>query len=270
MSPGAPRWFDKLLAGMVPDTSEGVDRRLRGYLAFVFILFVPTTMIFAVVDWTKGERLTSVLVGGIALILLSSVPGLRRVEDVRGLYRVVLSSAAVLLTAVLYVGGGGGYALLWYYAFPAGFYYVFGAREGSVWAVGLLIPGAAILLTPLGVEYPPALAERFVVTYALVGALALGLQRARDAAYAGLVQEKGRLEEALAEVRTLSELLPMCAWCGKVRNDQGYWSRIEEFLKDQTGTVVSHGVCEDCAGKLEAEMDQRDRASSPGLPERTG
>jgi len=176
----------------------------------------------------------------------------------------VLGSGIVLLTGIVYLGGGGGYAILWYYVFPAGFYYVFGALEGTIWIVALLAPAVALLFTDLGAAYPPGLAARIVITYVLLSALALGLQRARDTLYGELALEKARVDEALAQVRTLSELLPMCAWCRKVRNDEGYWSRIEEFLKVQTGTMVSHGVCEDCAGKLDAELHAEDPSPSSG------
>lgn len=60
------------------------------------------------------------------------------------------------------------------------------------------------------------------------------------------------LQAALAEVRTLSDLLPMCAWCGQVRDDAGYWQKLEAYLHDRTGTAVSHGICPSCAAKLEA------------------
>jgi PAS domain S-box-containing protein len=58
-----------------------------------------------------------------------------------------------------------------------------------------------------------------------------------------LVQE---LRESLAHVRTLSGLVPICMHCHKVRNDQGFWDRIEEYLADHTGAEVSHGLCPEC------------------------
>jgi hypothetical protein len=43
--------------------------------------------------------------------------------------------------------------------------------------------------------------------------------------------------------------VPICAWCRKVRNDQGYWGVIEEFLRDHSEAEISHGVCPDCMEK---------------------
>ncbi|GMV05126.1 MAG: hypothetical protein AMXMBFR53_14050 [Gemmatimonadota bacterium] len=264
MTRGPASLIERAFGRFIPEQSAGLDRQLRVYLGFVFVLFVPTSMVFGMVDWHRGDRLTGALALTISFVLISSLATLRHARDIRWGYRTVLGVAAVLLTVVVYVGGAGGYALLWYYAFPAGFYYVFGAREGSVWTAGLMAPATAIVLSDLGSAYPPELAGRFVVTYGLVAALALGLQRARDTAFGGLAGEKQRLEDALAQVRTLSEMLPMCAWCGKVRDDAGYWSRIEEYLRDRTGTQVSHGLCDECAARLVADGDVGSEGTASG------
>jgi PAS domain S-box-containing protein len=54
------------------------------------------------------------------------------------------------------------------------------------------------------------------------------------------------LREALARVRTLSGLLPICMYCKKVRTDEGYWDRIESYIAEHTDARPSHGMCPDC------------------------
>jgi YesN/AraC family two-component response regulator len=54
------------------------------------------------------------------------------------------------------------------------------------------------------------------------------------------------LKTALAKVQTLSGLLPICGWCKKIRNDEGYWQQIEAYISQHTDAVFSHGVCPDC------------------------
>ena len=58
------------------------------------------------------------------------------------------------------------------------------------------------------------------------------------------------LQHALQQVKTLSGLLPVCMFCKKVRNDQGYWARIEQYLAEHADVEVSHGVCPDCGQKF--------------------
>jgi len=61
------------------------------------------------------------------------------------------------------------------------------------------------------------------------------------------------LHEALAHVKQLSGFLPICAWCKKIRNDQGYWQQIEEYITDHSDAAFSHGICQDCKTKLSPE-----------------
>jgi PAS domain S-box-containing protein len=58
-----------------------------------------------------------------------------------------------------------------------------------------------------------------------------------------------KLTEALAKVKTLSGLLPVCAWCKNVRNDEGYWQRIEAYVAEHSDARFTHGMCPDCMAK---------------------
>jgi multisubunit Na+/H+ antiporter MnhF subunit len=63
-----------------------------------------------------------------------------------------------------------------------------------------------------------------------------------------------RLDQALANVKTLSGLLPICASCKRIRDDRGYWSQIESYLKRHTEADFSHGLCPDCVSRLYPEL----------------
>ncbi len=62
-----------------------------------------------------------------------------------------------------------------------------------------------------------------------------------------LVQE---LQNALAEVRTLSGLLPICASCKKIRDDRGYWTQLEGYIQAHSDAKFTHGICPDCMKEL--------------------
>jgi len=62
-----------------------------------------------------------------------------------------------------------------------------------------------------------------------------------------------QVEEALENVRRLHQLLPICMYCKKIRNDSQYWQEIEYYLHEQAGTDFSHGICPDCLGQLNIE-----------------
>jgi PAS domain S-box-containing protein len=57
------------------------------------------------------------------------------------------------------------------------------------------------------------------------------------------------LQEAVARIRTLSGLLPMCAWCKKIRDDKGYWKKVEMYIQEHSDASFTHGICPDCLKK---------------------
>lgn len=71
-----------------------------------------------------------------------------------------------------------------------------------------------------------------------------------------------QLNKLLAEVKTLSGMLPICASCKKIRDDKGYWNQIESYLKEHSDMVFSHGICPDCVRKLYPEIVQKESSSS--------
>ena len=69
-----------------------------------------------------------------------------------------------------------------------------------------------------------------------------------------LLQE---LRAALAEVKTLREILPICSYCRKIRNDQNYWDTVENYISQHTNSRFSHSVCPDCyKNELEPEIER--------------
>jgi len=64
-----------------------------------------------------------------------------------------------------------------------------------------------------------------------------------------------QLGAALQEVRILQDLLPMCSWCRKVRNDQEYWCSLDDYLNKHSEVELSHSICPECQEKMTAEWD---------------
>lgn len=63
------------------------------------------------------------------------------------------------------------------------------------------------------------------------------------------------LQNALAEVKTLSGLLPICSHCKKIRDDKGYWNQIEGYIQEHSDAKFSHGICRECATKHYPDLD---------------
>jgi hypothetical protein len=71
------------------------------------------------------------------------------------------------------------------------------------------------------------------------------------------------LTTALADVKTLSGLLPICSSCKKIRDDSGYWRTLERYISDHSEAQFSHGLCDDCLHKLYPELEP----GEPGITE---
>jgi PAS domain S-box-containing protein len=61
------------------------------------------------------------------------------------------------------------------------------------------------------------------------------------------------LREAFAKIKILTGLLPMCAWCKKVRDDKGYWKKVETYVQEHSDASFTHGICPDCLKKVDPE-----------------
>lgn len=84
-----------------------------------------------------------------------------------------------------------------------------------------------------------------------LGVLIFGLHRYR--VWRLLVRErmlKAYVTEAMAKIKVLNGLIPICASCKKIRDDKGYWNQLEEYINEHSEATFSHGVCPDCAEKL--------------------
>ena len=99
---------------------------------------------------------------------------------------------------------------------------------------------------------PPKVRElnqAIVIARARFGDL-LRLRRTNDM----LQRRTAELEEALAKIKTLHGLIPICASCKKIRSDKGYWQQLEEYLAEHSEADFTHGFCPECLEKMEMEV----------------
>jgi DNA-binding response OmpR family regulator len=65
-----------------------------------------------------------------------------------------------------------------------------------------------------------------------------------------LRKREKELEQALEEIKTLNGILPICSYCKQIRNDEGYWQQVEEYISEHSEAMFSHGVCPTCYKKV--------------------
>ena len=101
--------------------------------------------------------------------------------------------------------------------------------------------------------------ERIITILTLVGVFLSGII-AFTASYRVLkaekilLNEKDKLQKALDEIKTLRGIIPICSHCKQLRDDEGIWKRIEEYMYEHSEASFSHGICPDCMRKYYPEV----------------
>lgn len=246
MAPGSALGF--LLSG----TALLLQLRLtRGAMAAAYALAATVHFIAATafVGFFYGVRSLSTLGASTAISLpavigfmLLSVATLLARPD-QGFMRVLLGrGAGGLVTRTLLPSIFLGFFLL-------GWIPIIGERRGQ------LEPrfGVAVMVM-LGVVVATLILVRLASQLCRVDDARRGAQEELEALNASLerkvAERTALLEHALAEVKQLSGLIPMCAWCKRVRDDRDYWQDVEAYIAARTRVEFTHGICPTCADAL--------------------
>lgn len=71
-----------------------------------------------------------------------------------------------------------------------------------------------------------------------------------------LGERVAELQDALTKVKQLNGLLPICAYCKRIRTDQDYWEQVEHYVAEHSEAQFSHGICPTCFDTVNAELDR--------------
>lgn len=110
-----------------------------------------------------------------------------------------------------------------------------------------------------GVDYITKPFKPLIVKQRIVTQLALKQQRDL------LAKNNQELQEALAKIKVLSGIIPICMMCKKIRNDQGYWKQLEVYISEHSDALFSHGLCHECGEK---QLKEFEAFSAPREPVR--
>jgi hypothetical protein len=222
----------------------------------------------------SGHPVQAVILNGLAVIF--SVAGLVSVTFFHrtrpAAHAIILGIYTALIGPGVFTGGIDSSALVWLIFVPFVAALTAGLRASFVWSVVTMLSVIIlfVLKQAVMIDYtvrPSGSIERFVDLGCAIVAMTIAIwanetikkrmvdQLAVEVAERSRSQEELRLrnqdlERALADIKQLSGMLPICASCKKIRNDKGYWEGIEAFLRDHSDVQFSHGICPECAERL--------------------
>ena len=241
-----------------PDTSIE-DRSRRGYFALCLMIVIPALAGYSFIDLGRGrleEASTTLVLTAVMVGVLFLMPRLRQVW---GIFRVTYLLAAGLALYTTANGGSDGLAFIYFYTTPLIVFFLFGGREGVLWVGTIFVALLLLFFGGISSYAPdPGLSFRFMITFGIVSVLGFGLETSRHRSYQKLLAEKTSLEDALTHAKTLSGLLPICASCKSVRDDRGYWSQIETYVRQRSEVDFSPGLCPECCARPTTPVPPRE------------
>lgn len=260
--------------------SSDMEERFRSdYLAedlktatFLALIYIFSTVVFLCIDWGLNAPTLLILIVPRSVILLSSAALVLRLR--------------YPITPLLFDR----WLLGWFSLNLLMELYVHSTRVASetavasilfVWVLTLLVPmrfsyqaGAATVATfafmGLIIRQKPEPSSLAAILISLMLALAIGLvcsrrlHRARRQSFAAHLLERETgvlLEAALAQLKTLEGILPICSACKKIREDDGAWVGLDDYVSDHSAARFSHGMCPDCMARLYPNYSPQSRKS---------
>ncbi len=261
--------------GETATSEEGIRYQ---FFTVLILLGLPTLLGFGVVHMRRGDLIPSLW----DLVLICGGASGWIYYRLTGRWRVVFRANFILLLGLFFylllTGGEGGSRSLFMLTLPLIVMLNLGRREGLIWAaVCILLSTSAMLAAsevPWVYDYSVGFKLRFLTVLIFSSALAVWYETSRQNYREGMAEKHRRLEgeieerkrverdreriiqklqAALAEVKALSGLIPICANCHSIRDDTGYWNRLEKFIQDRSDARFSHDICPECVAKLDPE-----------------
>lgn len=247
-------------------SSDNLEQnRRRTFFILASSIGMLLIMVFSIIDYLEGDVLEFVIDILMAVILIFSAVGIFKFNSDRLVYCIGLN---LLNLAILYnvsIGAGGMIALFWLYPLPLIIFFFLERTEAVVSVILFFCIAIILLVYPslfVTFDYGLDMGFRFLLSLLFITIIAYGLESSRyrfsillKRSNSKLISQKENLEVALSKIKTLSGMLPICSHCKKIRDDKGYWSQVESYIREHTDAEFSHGICPECMKKHYPEYD---------------
>jgi hypothetical protein len=240
------------------------ERRVRSFLLLFLSLLTLACILVGLFNILYGtQRNYDIVIWLGALLGILSLLAMHFFDDITGISYLGFAFTLAIMAYQVAVGNGQGAAYLWFYFYPLAAFFLFGCRGGLLWVAASWLIAVSLLFFDWGLyTYPFSVSLRFMISYSFVAILSYGLESSRHHYYQQLLTEKLAVEQALQQVKSLQNLLPMCVSCKKIRDDAGYWHGVESYLSRYTDVEFSHSICTECRLRLYPKLSSNHRAAA--------
>lgn len=243
--------------GVIDNTNSEKKRELNLINVTGAILFL-IGFIMAVLNYLSNDlNFTYMLIIFCFLISLSLFTQYLTKSSTQSSY--IMSFTIMLLSIyLLYTGGVENHGHMWVLVLPPIIIFVFGLRLGLYLFLLILFSFVLMLFYPnnllLGTVYSSRFKIRFLLAFVGSGLFSIASEYARVTLVDKINEKNLHLKKTLQEVKELSGLIPICANCKKIRDDNGYWNEVEIYIKERSKADFSHGICPTCVSELYPEL----------------
>ena len=236
----------------------GFGAALFGGLVYAVFRAGPTPYIELVRTWWFGDAVGLVIVTPLLLCSWRAVdadnhelPGWQRSDVLAAIGAIVAVAVLILARDGVFIGLHVGTILV----LP---FLMYVATRWGVAASAAALAGASfliLLLTALGrnpfghgtARETIVHAQEFIMVASI---MTLGLAATVAESRNARRHLESAVEDALSHVKHLRGLMPICAWCKKIRDDENYWHAVEDYVSKRTDAQFSHGICPDCSQRF--------------------
>jgi hypothetical protein len=164
------------------------------------------------------------------------------IKKITFLSTIIMSmSTFYVMSLFLFISGGiHRTGIYWLFIIPIVYFFFLGLKGGVVLFLAQLLSIAVIFLLSLRQVVEIPYDRKTIMLFLVISLCELII----------LISHEIILQKYRSEIKVMSGLLPICSHCKKIRDDEGYWNRIETYIETHSEAHFSHGLCQECEKKL--------------------
>ena len=233
------------------------DTYLRKYIKYVSLaeVFVLAGYVISGVLQGNYVELAGQTVLGVALLVIAL--NLHWAKHVKLMYHATLLVTFLLLAFQFFTPTPNSTDHLWLYILPLTSFLVVGFWMGVVWSIVTLVLALVVFSQPYFTAKYQITVETmlfFTTTCTLLSFFSGTMEWMRQGYSSRIREVLAELQRVYGGIRTLRGLVPVCRECKSVRNDEGYWTRVDFYLLKHAEINLSHGICPECMRKTMPDL----------------
>jgi ABC-type multidrug transport system fused ATPase/permease subunit len=249
---------------MTAGRGKNVDIETLRRVLILNALIIPGAffaLVLGIIAVSDGNPALAAADGAFLLVQILMLILLRTASNLELPVNLAIITLFVFFLILAVLGGREGTAVTWVLLYPPICASLAGTRKGIIFpAVFLLLITAVFALQNtlsfITAEYTLAFQIRLTAVYITITLLSLIGEELRNRIHERLKKSNQEKEEAiqklnksLREIKTLQGILPICLHCKKIRDDDGYWQAVDQYIHTRTDVRFSHALCPECMKK---------------------